>query len=68
MDLLMGRFADAEIGGLAGGDLDDFETLMHVPDSDLFAWITERSEVPADYDTAVMRQIIAFYNGPRSED
>ena len=40
MDLLMGQFADAEIGTLTESELDDFEALIEVPDRDLFSWIT----------------------------
>ena len=37
MDLIMGRFADAEIGAMTEAELDEFEQLIEVPDRDLFA-------------------------------
>jgi antitoxin CptB len=40
MDLIMGRFADAEIGTLTDTELDELERLIEVPDADLFRWIT----------------------------
>lgn len=39
MDVIMGRFADAEIERLAESELDEYERLIDVRDPDLFAWI-----------------------------
>ena len=61
MDLIMGRFADAEIGTLTDAELDDFELLIEVPDRDLFRWITDEAEVPSNYDTVVYRRMKAFH-------
>jgi antitoxin CptB len=66
MDLLMGQFADAEIGKLSDSDLDDFEALIEVPDRDLFSWITGTETAPSNYDTALFRRLKAFHthSGP----
>ena len=40
MDLLLGRFADAEITGLTDAELGELELLMEVPDPDLYAALT----------------------------
>ncbi len=40
MDLILGRFADAEVGTLADHELDELERLMDVPDPDLYAALT----------------------------
>ena len=61
MDLIMGRFADAEIGTLSAGDLDEFERLIEVPDRDLYRWITGEDEVPANYDTPLFRRLRTFH-------
>ena len=61
MDILMGRFADAEIGTLSEGELDEFERLIDVPDSDLFRWLTGEDEIPANYDTAFFRRLRSFH-------
>ena len=37
MDLILGRFADAEIGNLSDDELTQLETLLEVPDPDLYA-------------------------------
>ena len=36
MDLIMGRFADAEIGAMSDAELAEFERLIEVPDRDLY--------------------------------
>ncbi|GAU84799.1 succinate dehydrogenase assembly factor 2 [Bosea sp. BIWAKO-01] len=61
-DLIMGRFADAEIGTLSDAELDEFEQLIEVLDRDLLSWITGEAEVPENYDTAVFRRLKAFHN------
>ncbi len=61
MDLLMGRFADAEIDRFDDREFADFEALIEVPDRDLFAWIAGKAETPATYDTEVFRRLKAFH-------
>ena len=61
-DLIMGRFADAEIGTLSDAELDEFEQLIEVLDRDLLSWITGEADVPENYDTAVFRRLKAFHN------
>lgn len=61
MDLIMGRFADAEIGTLPEAELAEFERLIDAIDRDLFAWITGEAELPAEYDTALFRRMKAFH-------
>jgi antitoxin CptB len=47
MDLILGRFADAEIATLADVELDELERLIEVPDPDLYAALTgDRPLVP----------------------
>lgn len=61
MDLIMGRFADAEIGGLSEAELDEFERLIEVLDRDLLSWVTEEAQVPENYDSDVFRRLKAFH-------
>ncbi|HVU42930.1 MAG TPA: succinate dehydrogenase assembly factor 2 [Xanthobacteraceae bacterium] len=60
-DLIVGRFADAYIEKLDDGALDDFERLIEVPNASLYAWVVGSEAVPPDYDTAVLRDLIAFH-------
>lgn len=62
MDLIMGRFADAEIGTLSEAELDEFERLIEVLDRDLLSWVTGEAPVPANYDTELFRRLKGFHN------
>ena len=42
MDLILGRFADAEIAGLTDAELAELERLIEVPDPDLYAALDRR--------------------------
>src|SRR5689334_25337095 len=64
MDLIMGRFADAEIGDLSEDDLADFERLIEVTDRDLLGWITGEIETPSNYDTPLFRKRNAIHTHP----
>ena len=66
MDLVLGRFADAEIASLGSSELDDYERLLEAPDRDVFRWLTFEAATPRLYDTPVLRKIRAFhsYTGP----
>ena len=39
MDWLLGRFAEAELGGMAGDELDAFEEFLALPDPDIQGWL-----------------------------
>lgn len=62
MDLIMGRFADAEIGGMSEADLDEFERLIEVLDRDLLSWVTGEAEVPENYDSELFRRLKGFHH------
>ena len=56
-DLLFGGFAERSLAGLTDDQVERFEILIDVNDSDLFNWVTGKVEVPAEYDTDVMAMI-----------
>ena len=60
MDLVLGRFADAELARLGPQELDEFEALMQAPDPDLFAWILGQTPVPPEQDTPLFRRVVEF--------
>lgn len=65
MDLIMGKFADAEIGNLSDPELDDFELLIDAQDHDIFSWISETNPLPAEFDTPLFRRMKAFHDEGR---
>jgi len=62
MDLIVGRFADAHIAALDETGLDDFERLIEVPNTSLYAWVVGAEVVPREHDTPVLRKLIAFHH------
>ena len=57
MDLILGRFADAEIARLADGDLAELERLLEVPDPDLYAALTGDKPLAPQYASALFDRI-----------
>ena len=66
-DLIVGRFADAYIDRLDDGALDDFERLIEAPNASLYAWVVGSEAVPPDYDSAVLRDLIAFHESAEAK-
>lgn len=62
-DLILGRFADAHVHALTEAELEQYETLLQVPDTDLLKWVTGEKPVPAAYDSELFRQISAGIGG-----
>jgi antitoxin CptB len=60
MDLILGRFADAEIATLVDTDLDELERLIEVPDPDLYAAMTGNRPLPSEYSGTLFARIQAF--------
>ena len=63
MDLVLGRFADAQVAALSDADLTEFEKLLDIPDQQMFAWVSGTEKVPAEIDTALFRRICEFHLG-----
>jgi len=62
VDLLLGRFVDANIASLCESKLDDYERLLEAQDRDIFSWLTGEAETPDAYNTPVFRIIRAFHS------
>jgi antitoxin CptB len=60
MDLILGRFADAEIGTLADDELSELERLIEVPDPDLYAALIGDKPLAPEYAGALFERIKAF--------
>jgi antitoxin CptB len=63
MDLILGRFADAEIANLTDDELDQFEHLIEVPDPDLYAALTEKVALTPQYASRLFDRIKSFRPG-----
>lgn len=60
MDLILGRFANAEIAHLSEPELTELETLLEVNDPDLYAAITGDKVLPADVTGTLFARIKAY--------
>jgi antitoxin CptB len=60
MDLILGRFADAEIAGLPDDELATLEALIEVPDVDLYAALTGDGLLAPEHASPLFDRIKAF--------
>jgi antitoxin CptB len=60
MDLILGRFANAEIATLTDGELSELEQLLELPDPDFYAAIIGAQQLPADAPRVLFARIQAF--------
>ena len=61
MDLVLGGFADAELGGLKDSELTEVEGWLDVPDQQMFAWVNGAEAVPDEVDTPSFRKLRTFH-------
>jgi antitoxin CptB len=59
MDLILGRFADAEIGVLTSDEIDQYERLLDISDTDLLPWITGQQPIPENLGLPILHKVIA---------
>jgi len=59
-DILFGGFAEKYLVSLTPDQVDRFETLIAEADTDLFNWVTNKQDVPAQFDHDVMAMIKKF--------
>jgi antitoxin CptB len=59
-DLILGPFADANAAGLTDGELEQYETLLDVSDTDLLPMLTGQRAVPDGLRTPLFDRIIQF--------
>jgi antitoxin CptB len=60
LDLILGRFADAEIAALGDDELGQLEQLLEVPDPDFYAAITGDRPLPEENANALFERIKGF--------
>jgi antitoxin CptB len=60
MDLVLGRFADAQLAGFSETELGEFETWLDIPDQQIFAWISGQQGAPTEIDTPLFRRLREF--------
>jgi antitoxin CptB len=58
MDFVLGRFADSTIDGLTGDELDQYERLLDIPDTEFLQFVTGESPVPHQLDCPLLQRIL----------
>jgi len=59
-DILLGGFLKENMDKLTDEEFAQFEHLLEAKDHDIYAWITESIEVPAQYDTPILHKLRAY--------
>jgi antitoxin CptB len=65
MDLILGRFADAEIATLNDDELAQLELLIEVPDPDLYAAMSGNRALAGEYASSLFDRIKSFRSTDR---
>jgi antitoxin CptB len=60
MDLILGTFAREFVPTATQIEIDAYEELLNESDPDLYNWISEREEVPADNDNIILPKLIGY--------
>ena len=60
MDLILGRFADAEIADLSDTEMTELEALIELPDPDLYNAFSGSAEIDPAHGGALFRRIKSF--------
>jgi len=55
MDLILGRFWDAEGAGLEDGELDLYEDFLEENDQDLYQWVSGQGDAPERFLPLIAR-------------
>jgi len=60
MDLVLGRFADAQIESLSEAELTELEGWLEIPDQQMFAWVNGMEPAPAEMETGLFQRLRDF--------
>ena len=59
-DMILGGYAKANIDTMTDAEVLMFEDLLNAKDHDIYGWIMETLQVPANYDTPLLERLRAF--------
>ncbi|KFB10027.1 succinate dehydrogenase assembly factor 2 [Nitratireductor basaltis] len=60
MDLVLGGFADSHLESFSPSEMDEFERILALPDTDLLPWITGKVAPPPEVESPLFEQIRTF--------
>ncbi len=60
MDIIFSKFAKSVLADISDGELDDYERILELPDTDLFAWATGRKTVPKEVSSPLLARLLSL--------
>lgn len=60
MDIIFTQFALRVLPEISEAELDDYERILELPDTDLFAWATGRQSVPTDISSPLLDKLLSL--------
>ncbi len=59
-DLILGKFAEKYLEQMDMKELEIFQKILELSDADIYDWYNNKSTVPVEYDTQLMRKLLNF--------
>ncbi len=60
MDIIFSQFACQILPIMPDAELDDYERILELPDTDLFAWATGRQPVPENLTSPLLERLLSL--------
>ncbi|MGC6471815.1 MAG: succinate dehydrogenase assembly factor 2 [Parvibaculales bacterium] len=60
MDIIFSKFAEAVLADLPDSQLEDYERILELSDTDLFAWATGRQDLPDGLSSPLLDQLLSL--------
>ena len=60
MDIIFSKFAEQTLADLNDEELDDYERILELSDTDLFAWSTGRQELPETLRSPLLDKLLSL--------
>ncbi len=64
-DYLLGNFAEQKLHTLRDQELVDYAKLLDVDDATIYEWLTEKTNIPDEYNTEILQKILIFHKYKR---
>tara|TARA_B100000686_G_C16577499_1_gene856295 strand:- start:100 stop:375 length:276 start_codon:yes stop_codon:yes gene_type:complete len=60
MDLILGSFAQEYLPTMTEEDLSKFQKILDIPDQELLSWCMRKVEIPHEYESDLLNQIVNY--------
>ena len=60
MDMILGKYADEHLEHMSDEQMDEFSLLLQQPDDEMYKWVSGARQVPAEFDTEIMKTLKSF--------